>query len=61
MTTLFFGFFVALGLLLPLILEVFELMGYKVPVVVPAILIIVSGLIFRILMVEAGQITRILY
>ncbi|MCI4442535.1 MAG: polysulfide reductase NrfD [Lentimicrobium sp.] len=61
LTTLFFGFFVALGLLLPLVLEVFELMGYKVPVVVPAILIIVSGLIFRVLMVEAGQITRILY
>lgn len=61
LTTLFFGVFVALGLLLPLVLEVFELMGYKVPVVVPAILIIVSGLIFRILMVEAGQITRILY
>jgi formate-dependent nitrite reductase membrane component NrfD len=61
LTTLFFGFFVALGLLLPLVLEVFELMGYKVPVVVPAILIIASGLIFRVLMVEAGQITRILY
>ncbi len=61
LTTLFFGFFVALGLLLPLVLEVFELMGFKVPVVVPAILIIVSGLIFRVLMVDAGQITRILY
>jgi len=61
MTTLFFGFFVALGLILPLVLEVFELMGFKVPVVVPAILILISGLIFRVLMVEAGQITRILY
>ncbi|HWS60713.1 MAG TPA: NrfD/PsrC family molybdoenzyme membrane anchor subunit, partial [Flavobacterium sp.] len=61
LTTLFFGIFVALGLLLPLVLEVLELVGFKVPVVVPAILIIVSGLIFRILIVEAGQITRILY
>lgn len=60
-TTMFFGFLVVLGLLLPLILEVFELMGFKVPVVVPAILILVGGLIFRVLMVEAGQITRILY
>ena len=61
MTTMFFGFLVILGLLLPLFLEVFELMGFKVPVVVPAILVIVGGLIFRILMVEAGQITRVLY
>lgn len=61
MTTLFFGFFVVLGLIFPLFLEAFELMGYKVPVVVPAILILVGGLIFRVLMVEAGQITRILY
>ena len=60
-TTMFFGFLVVLGLLLPLVLEVFELMGFKVPVVVPAILILLGGLIFRVLMVEAGQITRILY
>ena len=61
MTTMFFGFLVVLGLLVPIVLEVFELMGFKVPVVVPAILILIGGLIFRILMVEAGQITRILY
>ena len=61
LTTLFFGFFVALGLLLPLVLEVLELLGFKVPVMVPAILILIGGLLFRILMVEAGQITRILY
>jgi protein NrfD len=61
LTTLFFGFFIVLGLLFPLALEVFELMGYKVPVAVPAVLILIGGLIFRVLMVEAGQITRILY
>ncbi len=61
MTSMFFGFLLILGLLLPLVLEAFELMGFKVPVIVPAILIIIGGLIFRILMVEAGQITRILY
>lgn len=60
-TTMFFGFLVVLGLLVPLILEVFELAGFKVPVVIPAILILIGGLVFRILMVEAGQITRILY
>ena len=60
-TTMFFGFLVVLGLLLPLVLEVFELAGFKVPVVIPAILVLIGGLIFRILIVEAGQITRILY
>ncbi len=61
LTTMFFGFLVVLGLLVPLILEAFELMGFKVPVVIPAILVLIGGLIFRILIVEAGQITRILY
>ena len=60
-TTMFFGFLVVLGLLVPLVLEVFELAGFKVPVVIPAILILIGGLIFRVLIVEAGQITRILY
>lgn len=60
-TTMFFGFLVVLGLLVPLILEVFELAGFKVPVIIPAILILIGGLIFRIMMVEAGQITRVLY
>ncbi len=60
-TTMFFGFLVVLGLLVPLILEVFELAGFKVPVIIPAILILIGGLVFRVLMVEAGQITRVLY
>lgn len=61
LTTMFFGILFILGLLFPLILEIFELMGYKVPVVIPAILILTGGLIFRYLIVEAGQLTRILY
>lgn len=61
LTTMFFGFLIVLGLLFPLVLEVFELMGFKVPVVIPALLILIGGLVFRILMVEAGQLTRILY
>ncbi len=60
-TTMFFGFLVVLGLLVPLILEIFELAGFKVPVIIPAILILIGGLVFRVLMVEAGQITRVLY
>jgi protein NrfD len=61
LTTMFFGILIILGLLFPLILEIFELVGYKVPVIIPALLILVGGLIFRILIVEAGQLTRILY
>jgi protein NrfD len=60
-TAPFFAFVVVLGLIFPAILEIFELKGYKVPIVVPAVLILLGGLIFRFLMVEAGQITRYLY
>jgi len=60
-TAPFFAFVVLLGLIFPAILEVFELKGYKVPVVVPAVLILLGGLIFRFLIVEAGQITKYLY
>ncbi|MGB7841864.1 MAG: NrfD/PsrC family molybdoenzyme membrane anchor subunit [Salinimicrobium sp.] len=60
-TLMFFGFVVLLGLLVPAILELIELIGYRVPVIVPAILVIIGGLVFRFVMVEAGQITRYLY
>lgn len=60
-TLMFFGFVVLLGLLVPAAFEFIELVGYKVPVVVPAILVIIGGLVFRFVMVEAGQLTRYLY
>jgi formate-dependent nitrite reductase membrane component NrfD len=60
-TLMFFGFVIILGLIVPAILELTELLGYKVPVAVPAILILIGGLVFRFVMVEAGQITRYLY
>lgn len=60
-TVMFFGFVVILGLIFPALLEGIELMGYKVPVAIPALLILMGGLIFRMVMVEAGQITRYLY
>ncbi len=60
-TLMFFGFVVILGLIIPGILEFIELAGYKVPTAVPALLVILGGLIFRFVMVEAGQITRYLY
>lgn len=60
-TAPFFAFVVILGLIFPAVLEIFELKGYKVPIVIPAVLILLGGLIFRFLIVEAGQITRYLY
>ena len=60
-TLMFFGFVIILGLIVPAILELSELIGYKIPVAVPAILILIGGLVFRFVMVEAGQITRYLY
>lgn len=60
-TVMFFVFVVILGLIFPAILEGIELMGYKVPVIIPALLILMGGLIFRMVMIEAGQITRYLY
>ena len=60
-TVMFFVFVVILGLIFPAMLEGIELMGRKVPSIVPALLILMGGLIFRMVMVEAGQITRYLY
>lgn len=60
-TLMFFGFVIILGLLVPATIELMEILGKKVPAVVPAVLILLGGLIFRFVMVEAGQITRYLY
>ena len=60
-TLMFFGFVIILGLIVPGIMEFLELRGFKIPVAVPAILILIGGLVLRFVMVEAGQITRYLY
>lgn len=60
-TAVFWGFFVGIGLVLPALLELMELFGYKIPIAVPAFLILLGGLVFRFIMVEAGQLTRYLY
>jgi formate-dependent nitrite reductase membrane component NrfD len=60
-TLMFFGFVVLLGLLVPAILETMELLKYKVPILIPALLVLLGGLIFRFVMIEAGQLTRYLY
>ncbi|MFD1294465.1 NrfD/PsrC family molybdoenzyme membrane anchor subunit [Lutibacter holmesii] len=60
-TMMFFGFVILLGLIVPAIMEILELQGFKIPVAVPALLVLLGGLILRFVMVEAGQITRYLY
>lgn len=60
-TVTFWVFVVILGLVFPALLEVMELIGYKIPIWIPAFLILFGGLVFRFVMVEAGQITRYLY
>ena len=57
----FWGLVVFMGLVLPALLEMLELRGVKIPAAIPALLILLGGLIFRILMVEAGEFTRYLY
>ena len=60
--TVYFGLFVViLGLIMPGVFEVMELRGIHVPVAFPAVMILFGGLIFRFVIVEAGQITRYLY
>lgn len=60
-TVVFWVFVVIFGLIFPAILEILELAGFKVPVAVPALLVIFGGLVLRFVIVEAGQITRYLY
>jgi formate-dependent nitrite reductase membrane component NrfD len=60
-TVSFWVFVIILGLVFPAVLEILELRGYKIPIAIPAFLILFGGLMFRFIMVEAGQITRYLY
>lgn len=60
-TVSFWVFVVVLGLVFPAVLEILEIRGYHIPVAIPSLLILFGGLMFRFIMVEAGQITRYLY
>jgi protein NrfD len=52
---------VGLGLLLPLTIEVLEMRGYTVSVKIPALLVLIGGLVLRFIVVDAGQTSRWLY
>ena len=60
-TAVFWGIFVGMGLVVPAILEYMEMKGIHVPVAVPAFLVLAGGLLFRIIMVTAGQISTYLF
>ena len=60
-TIMFVGFVLILGLIIPLIIQTLDVLGYRIPYFIVASLIIAGGVIFRFVMVDAGQLTRYLY
>lgn len=57
-TLVFWVIFVGFGLVLPFILEALELKGHKIHPAFPALLVLLGGLLFRIIMISAGQISE---
>ena len=57
----FWIFAVFLGMVLPAILEIWELKGKHIPVYIPALLIIFGNIMLRFIIVYAGQASRYLY
>lgn len=55
LTTYFWVFVVALGLLLPAFLKISELRGKPIPPAFGAILVLMGGLLLRVILVNAGQ------
>jgi len=60
-TTVFWLFVVFMGLVLPAILEILELKGFKLPAIIAPSLVLIGGLIFRFVIAFAGQESRWLY
>jgi protein NrfD len=60
-TMSFWIFVVILGMLLPAILEIMELLKFHIPSVVAAILVLFGSLMLRFIIVYAGQFSRWLY
>lgn len=60
-TAVFWVFVMGLGLVIPAILEIFELRNKKIPYIIAPILVLFGGLAFRFIMVHAGQLSRWLY
>ena len=60
-TAPFWKFVVILGLAIPALLEILELKKYKIPVLIPAILVLFGGIMLRFIIAYAGQASRWLY
>jgi protein NrfD len=60
-TTSFWIFVVILGMIFPAVLEIMELGKFRIPVAIPAILVIFGSLMLRFIVVNAGQLSRWLY
>lgn len=57
-TASFWIFVVALGLLLPAVIEFLEMRGKVLTTRIPALLVLSGGLLLRFIIVEAGQVSR---
>ena len=60
-TMSFWIFVVIMGMLIPAVLEIMELSKFRIPVLVPAILVIFGSFMLRFIIVYAGQMSRWLY
>lgn len=60
-TAPFWIFVVFLGMIFPAILEILELKKYKIPVIIPVILVLFGSLMLRFIIAYAGQESRWLY
>jgi len=60
-TVSFWTFVVVLGLIFPAVLEAMELKGFHVPKWIPAALVLFGGIMFRFIMVDAGQISHFIH
>ncbi|MFT7233818.1 MAG: protein NrfD [Cyclobacteriaceae bacterium] len=57
----FWIFVVFLGMIVPAILELLEMRGQKIPVMIPVMLILFGNIMLRFIIVYAGQASRYLY
>ena len=57
----FWVFVVFLGMILPAVLEIWELKGRHIPAYIPAVMIIFGSIMLRFIIVYAGQASRYLY
>jgi len=57
LTAFFWIFVVIIGLLIPALLEIFEIRGRHIPAALSPVFVLLGGLLLRFVMVQAGQIS----